>query len=305
MPNKVFYTWEQFFGDCEILIQQIPDYIESVYGVPRGGIPLAIRVASVKKLRFIAREQDITETTLIVDDIIDSGKTRRLFDKNVFFSIHNKDNIRNKTWSDDFSAHKTTKEWIVYPWETNEQSGPEDSIIRQLEFIGEDANREGLIETPKRVIKSWGELYSGYDRDPKNEVKVFNNEGCNEIILLKDIEIYSTCEHHLLPFLGQAHIGYIPNKKIVGISKLARITDIFAKRVQIQERLTEQITDCIQKLIKPLAVGCVIEAQHLCMRMRGVGKQNSIMTTSSLKGVFIEDSESGRAARNEFMRLIK
>lgn len=165
----------------------------------------------------------------------------------------------------------------------------------------EDLSREGIRETPDRFIKSWEYLLSGYDHSPSDILTVFDAEGYNQLILLKNIEIYSVCEHHLMPFFGTAHIGYIPKEKVVGISKLARIADIFARRLQIQERLTDQITTAIMDYVNPLGACCVIEADHLCMRMRGVEKQNSIMVTSSMKGIFLTDD----AARREFLQLIK
>jgi len=173
-----------------------------------------------------------------------------------------------------------------------------------IEHIGDDPNREGLAETPHRIIKSWKELYSGYNKDPKDVFKTFDSNGYDQIVLLKNCEIYSMCEHHMLPFVGKAHIAYIANGKVIGISKLARLMEIYSRRLQIQERIGEQITSDLMEHLNPLGAACIIEAHHYCMRMRGVGKQNSIMTTSSLKGIFLEKSEAGYAARNELMQLI-
>lgn len=166
--------------------------------------------------------------------------------------------------------------------------------------IGEDPDREGLLETPARVQRSYTELFSGYAKNPEDVMKVFEADGYDEMILLKDIEMYSTCEHHLIPFIGKCHIAYIPYEKICGISKLARVMEIYARRMQIQERLTDQIAHAIDDILHPRGVGVVIEAQHLCMKARGVEKQNSVMTTSSLLGVFRESE-----VRGEFLRLIK
>ena len=163
---------------------------------------------------------------------------------------------------------------------------------------------EGLEETPARVAKAYKYLLSGYDMRPDEILKTFPGEGYQQLVLLKDIEIYSLCEHHLIPFTGKAHIGYIPRDRVVGISKLARLADCFARRLQIQERLTEQITSALMDCLDPVGAACVIEASHLCMRMRGVEKQNSVMVTSSLKGVFMRNDEFGAAARKEFMDLI-
>jgi GTP cyclohydrolase I len=170
-----------------------------------------------------------------------------------------------------------------------------------LHEIGEDPTREGLLKTPERVAKSLQFLTHGYHLDP---VAILNSakfqEDYKQMVIVKDIEIYSMCEHHLLPFFGKAHIAYIPNKYIVGLSKLPRIADAFARRLQVQERLTNDIRDCIQKTLQPLGVAVVIEAQHLCMQMRGVQKQNSITTTSAFTGEFENDR-----TRSEFISLLR
>jgi GTP cyclohydrolase I len=149
----------------------------------------------------------------------------------------------------------------------------------------------------------WKEIYQGYDQNPRDILTTFSANGHDQIILLKNIEIYSMCEHHMLPFFGKAHIAYLPNPKgkIVGISKLARLLDIYARRLQIQERVGEQVTSALMEYLKPQGAACIIEATHMCMRMRGVEKQNSIMTTSSMKGIFLEDI----AAKNELINLIR
>jgi len=170
-----------------------------------------------------------------------------------------------------------------------------------LVAIGEDPNREGLLDTPKRVVKSWSELYRGYSQKPEDVLTVFDSGGYDQIVLLKDIELYSMCEHHMLPFFGKAHVAYIPDGKVIGISKLARLVDIFARRLQIQERIGDQVTDSLMEYLKPKGAACIIEATHMCMRMRGVGKQNSVMSTSSMRGVFMTESQ----ARQELMSLLR
>jgi len=177
----------------------------------------------------------------------------------------------------------------------------EKNIIEQLQFIGEDPDREGLKDTPSRIIKSWSELYIGYLQNPKDIMTTFDANEYDQIILLKDIELFSMCEHHALPFFGKAHVAYIPDKKIVGISKLARLVDIYARRLQIQERIGEQVTQALVTYLNPKGAACIIEAVHMCMRMRGVSKQESIMSTSSLKGAFFTSA----GARIELMGLIK
>ncbi|ACU64357.1 GTP cyclohydrolase I FolE [Chitinophaga pinensis] len=169
-----------------------------------------------------------------------------------------------------------------------------------IALLGEDVEREGLQKTPERVAKAMQFLTEGYQMDAKAILEGAKfTETYSEMVIVKDIELYSLCEHHMLPFFGKAHIAYIPNGYITGLSKLARVVDVFARRLQVQERLTHQILDAIQETLQPLGVGVVIEAQHLCMMMRGVQKQNSVTTTSAFSGQF----EDGRT-RNEFMRLI-
>ncbi|ETR72936.1 MAG: GTP cyclohydrolase 1 [Candidatus Magnetoglobus multicellularis str. Araruama] len=161
-------------------------------------------------------------------------------------------------------------------------------IAEILKYIGEDPNREGLLETPARVVKSWSELYSGYKQNPDNVFKCFEKIDAddNGIISLKKINFYSMCEHHMLPFTGEVDIGYIPNGKVVGISKLARVVDIFSKRLQVQERMTYQIAESIFKGVKPKGVIVVTRGQHFCTTARGIKKSHTIMTTTATKGVF-------------------
>ena len=169
-----------------------------------------------------------------------------------------------------------------------------------IENLGEDVNREGLQKTPERVAKAMQFLTHGYDLNPLEILKsALFTEDHQQMILVKDIEVYSMCEHHMLPFFGKAHVAYIPNGKIVGLSKIPRIVDAFARRMQVQERLTDEIKNCIQEGLNPLGVAVVIEAQHMCMQMRGIQKQNSYTTTSSFTGAFEKDK-----TRKEFISLI-
>ena len=170
-----------------------------------------------------------------------------------------------------------------------------------LELLGEDPERQGLLKTPDRVAKSMLFLTKGYAQDPaKILLSAVFNEDYRQMVIVKDIDFFSLCEHHLLPFFGKAHVAYIPNGKITGLSKIARVVDVFARRLQVQERMTTQIKDCIQKTLNPLGVMVVLEAQHLCMQMRGVEKQHSITTTSDFTGVFNQAK-----TREEFISLIK
>lgn len=170
-----------------------------------------------------------------------------------------------------------------------------------IDLIGEDSSREGLLKTPERVARSLQFLTHGYGLDPESILKsAIFEEDYSEMILVKDIEVYSLCEHHMLPFFGRAHVAYIPDGRIVGLSKIPRVVDVFARRLQVQERLTLQIRDAISSVLNPLGVAVVIEAQHLCMMMRGAEKQNSVTTTSAMSGEFMS-----APTRAEFMRLIR
>lgn len=177
----------------------------------------------------------------------------------------------------------------------------ENEVKKIIEYIGEDPTREGLLETPKRVQRAYDEIYSGYKQDPKSLMKVFHDGSCKEMVILKNCEFYSTCEHHMFPFFGHVSIGYIPNGKVIGISKLARLVDCFSKRMQIQERMTSQIADTIMQELDALGVIVVCEGVHFCMRSRGVKKQDASMVTSAVRGIFQESP----AARQEFLSLIK
>ena len=180
---------------------------------------------------------------------------------------------------------------------THKMSGFYKQIITDL---GEDTNRDGLLKTPERIAKAMQFLTHGYDLNPAEILKsAMFDEDYSQMVLVKDIEVYSMCEHHMLPFFGKAHIAYIPNGKIVGLSKLPRIVDAFSRRLQVQERLTNEIRDCIQETLNPHGVAVVIEAQHMCMQMRGVQKQNSVTTTSGFTGEFLK-----KATRDEFIDLI-
>ena len=175
-----------------------------------------------------------------------------------------------------------------------------DHTRRIIELLGEDTDREGLLKTPERVAKAMQFLNHGYDLDPSEIIKsAIFHEDHSEMIIVKDIEIYSLCEHHMLPFFGKAHVAYIPQGKITGLSKIARVADAYARRLQVQERLTCQIMQCIHEALNPLGVAVVIEAQHLCMMMRGVQKQNSVTTTSAFIGEFEK-----QPTREEFISLI-
>lgn len=290
MKDKIFISWEEVLHRMRLLEETNPlSSWKTLYGVPNGGMILSGFYHGMKT-------HNPKEATIILDDIEDSGRTRKFYEEK----------YPNIPFITLFNINDYPKgSWLVFPWEVDHPGIGDESIqqniTRVIQYIGEDPLREGLKETPNRVIKSYKELFSGYNKNPKDLFTVFDELGCDTMVVLKEIEFWSMCEHHMLPFYGKAHVAYIPSGgKIVGISKLARLVDLYARRMQVQERIGNQVTDALMEHLKPLGAACVIEASHMCMQMRGVGKQNSIMTTSSLAGVFKTDS----AVRSEFMNLI-
>jgi GTP cyclohydrolase IA len=270
------------------------------FGIPRGGIPaLYAIIAAARLCDFSVLEacEHPEEADLFVDDIIDSGETmQRWCDRypgKPFFTLIDKTDSKNA-----FNGA-----WVVFPWEGDAEGGIEDNVRRLLQFVGEDPLRGGLLETPKRVAKAWQHWTSGYDKDPAAELKVFEDgaDGCDEMVIVKDVPFYTHCEHHMAPFFGTASVAYIPNGKIVGLSKISRIVDIFARRLQVQERLTNQIADAINDNLDPKGVGVIITARHLCMESRGICQQGHSTVTSALRGVLKDKPE----ARAEFMSLVK
>ncbi|MFN8776275.1 MAG: GTP cyclohydrolase I FolE [Flavobacteriales bacterium] len=175
------------------------------------------------------------------------------------------------------------------------------AVQKILTELGENADRQGLLKTPARVARAYTYLTQGYEQDAREILRsAMFDETYSEMVIVKDIEVYSLCEHHMLPFFGKAHVAYIPNGRIVGLSKIPRVVDVFARRLQVQERLTLEVRDCLNDTLQPLGVAVVIECHHLCMQMRGVSKQNSVTTTSAFSGAFLEND----VTRREFMHLI-
>lgn len=304
MTEKLFYHPVNFALDVQILAKRITEDMlqgnvyTAIYGIPRGGWMVATALSYELDLPLITDPWKSDDNLIVVDDVVDSGRTMEEHSElGLTVAIHKKP---HSSIEPDIYINETDK-WVVYFWERQEGQGVADNVTRLLEYIGEDPAREGLVDTPNRFVKAYDFLFSGYKTDPAALIKTFDEiDGYDEMIWLNNIELYSMCEHHMLPFFGRAHIAYIPDKRVIGISKLARLVDVFSRRLQIQERLTNDITSALEEHLKPLGCACVIEAQHLCMTMRGVQKQNSIMTTSSLRGVFMEKL----AARNEFMSRI-
>jgi len=259
-----------------------------LYGVPRGGIPVA----------YLVEPNGLVETPeqamLIVDDIIDSGKTRDRYlarlPETTFLAL-----------ADYLEPKRRKGQWLVFPWEVGgKDESATDIVTRLLQYVGEDPTREGLRETPDRVMKAWKEWTSGYELDASKVFKCFldGGEKYDEMVVVKDLPFYSHCEHHLAPFFGTATIAYLPDQRVVGLSKLGRVLNVYAKRLQVQERLTVQVADAIQDNLKPKGVGVLVKARHLCMESRGLATQGHITITSALRGIFLESN-----VRQEFFTI--
>ena len=267
-------TWQHIRDRIEL---KGLDKSKKYYGVPRGGQPIAAMLNPVDRPE---------EADIIIDDLIDSGATQAKYilqyPNTKFIALFNK----QVEFKDD---------WLKFPWEQGGEVEIEENVKRIIQYF-DNSNREGLIETPKRYIKFLKEFLS----PPKFNFTAFEKEGYDEIILVKDIPFHSLCEHHLAPFYGIGHIAYIPNKKIIGISKLPRTLDMFSRRFQNQERITTQVAELLMEKLNAKGVAVVLEAEHMCMSMRGVKKHNTTTKTSKMIGVFKED----HMARSEFMSLI-
>lgn len=265
--------------------------VVGVWGVPRGGIVPAVLVGAalgVPVLDTLPPPADATRI-LVVDDLVDSGATQRryLADGYLFTALYHKN---------------TGGDWLVFPWErdTDDANGPADAVVRLLQHIGEDPTREGLVDTPKRVLKALTEMTGGYDDDPAVVLGTTFDVAYDELVAVTGIEFVSMCEHHMLPFVGTAAVGYLPSDRVVGLSKLARIVDTYARRLQVQERMTNQIAEAIHTVLHPLGVAVVVRAEHSCMSCRGVRKR-SAMVTSAMHGRFRDNAE----LRNEFLMLAR
>lgn len=293
-------THEQCMKAAQVVAQQLRTDLRfarlsmspvRLYGVPRGGIPAAYLVATA--LGGAGNVEVVDSPALahaIIDDIEDSGKTRARFKASCPATPF-------------YTLFKRGSAWLVFPWEATEVTSAEDIPTRLLQFVGEDPTREGLRETPARFVKAWRAYTDGYNTDPASVLKSFEDGGekYDELVLVRDIPVYSHCEHHLAPFFGRASVAYIPNGRVVGLSKLARLVDVFARRLQVQERMTQQIANALNDALQPRGVGVVVECRHMCMEARGVRTQGSSTTTSCLLGVLKTDT----AARAEFLRLIR
>jgi GTP cyclohydrolase I len=274
-----------------------------VYGVPRGGAV----VAGLLGARAGWRAVDAPERgCLVVDDLVDSGRTLSRYagvsiadDRGSF--VCDVDALARKPHAPEHlaSGAPTLAGWVEFPWERGER-GPEDAVVRILEFVGEDPTREGLLETPARVTKAFAEMTEGYRQDPGEILsKTFDAHGYDQMVVLKGIAFTSLCEHHMLPFTGEAVVGYVPGERVVGLSKLARLVECFARRLQIQERLTVEIRDAIDRHLAPKGTGVIVRAHHGCMSCRGVRLSDTQMITSALSGIVKERPET----RAELMAL--
>lgn len=275
----------------DILSMKLPDPIK-VFGVPRGGVSAALALGNHMSLRLV---DSIEESDIIVDDLVDSGATAdryiKAYPEKPFYALIDK---RSAPWKG---------QWIVWPWEATVESSIEDNIIRLLQYIGEDPNRGGLLETPSRVAKAWQHWCGGYNIDPMDFLKTFEDgaEKYDQMITRKEIPFYSHCEHHMAPIIGRCTVAYVPNGKIIGLSKMDRIVDVFARRLQVQERLTSQIADTLYEGLQAKGVGVRIDARHLCIESRGVKHQHSDTVTTALRGVMHTED----ATRAEFLRLVR
>lgn len=262
-----------------------------IYAIPGGGVPAALAVAQYIPLLLVDSPE---QADLFIDDVVDSGTTRdkwkRHWPEKEFYALVDK------------QAGRGASGWVAFPWEGDAVASFADNVVQLLQFVGEDPSRGGLKETPARVAKAWQFWCGGYGKDPKDVLKVFEDgaENHNQTITVQDIPIYSHCEHHLAPIFGTCTISYAPNGKIVGLSKLSRLADVFARRLQVQERMTDQIADALFTNLQPKGVGVIIKARHLCMESRGVCQQGHQTITTALRGVIKNDA----TARAEFMSLV-
>jgi len=266
-----------------------------LYPIPRGGVPAAYALLPFLQDRWswgVYLVDAPEKCNVFVDDIVDSGRTRELF----------MSQYPNRIFVSLFLANDT-KSWKVFPWEGEPLASAEDIPVRLLQYIGENPAREGLQETPKRFLRAWRDWTSGYHQRPADVLKAFKDGGekVDEMVIVRAIPFYSTCEHHMAPIFGTADIAYIPNGWNAGLSKLSRVLDVFARRLQVQERLTTQVADALMEGLEPLGCGVIIRARHLCMESRGICKQGHETITSAVRGVLRDKAE----ARAEFMALLR
>jgi GTP cyclohydrolase I len=292
---------------CKLLARALPRSSGYVYGIPRGGSAAALLFALCSDGRWVAIENP-DRADLILDDIYDSGatieKSQRIYPRTPHAVLINKSSpgVLSAGERGVYAAATVASDWVVFPWEGSEEISSADICTRLLQFIGEDPSREGLRETPSRFSKAWAAWTEGYKINPASVLKSFEDgsQDYDQMLVQKNIPVYSHCEHHLAPFFGIAHVAYIPSKRIVGLSKLSRLVDVFAHRLQVQERMTVQIARALDEALNPKGVAVVVECRHMCMESRGVRRQGAVTKTSALHGLFRDSA----AVRAEFLALI-
>jgi len=279
-----------------------------VYAVPRGGVFALHAIQNVVSRRFSFMDNPIRvvdapeQADVIVDDIVDSGLTRTRLWAQIDSRPGEQDEVPFVALVDKQNCEEDKAlGWVVFPWEESEEGSIESAFVRLLQFCHEDPKRQGLVETPKRMAKAYRFWTSGYGQNPADVLKVFEDgaEECDQMVVVKDIPFYSLCEHHLATFFGTATIAYIPNKRVVGLSKLTRLVDIFARRLQIQERLTSQIALALQEVLQTRGAAVCLQARHMCMESRGICRTGEVTVTSKLTGLFKSDPTT----RAEFFKI--
>ena len=287
-------TWNDVYFEADLIAARWRGRdVTSVVGIPQGGAVPAVLVAQMLGVPLRSTPES---GSLIVDDLIDSGATMQPY----VDLGYNVDALYRKPHSPAQIASQATlvDDWLAFPWE-KDAGAPTDGIIRLIEYIGEDPTREGLLDTPKRVLKAFKEMTEGYHLNPADILgTTFDVGDVDEMVVVRNIEFVSLCEHHMLPFTGTAAVAYIPKDRVVGLSKIARLIDLYARRLQVQERFTRQITTALDEHLNPKGSACVIEAAHACMGCRGVRKPSARMVTSSLTGMFRQHE-----VRAEFLSL--
>lgn len=293
MSDIITITWADVTTEADRIADRWSDSnISGVYGVPVGGVPLAVMVAERLAVPLLDAVPN-GEPTLVIDDLVDSGATADRYNGRFFDAGFRKPHSPTR-----HAPHaRLIDGWLAFPWE-RDNGDPTDAVVRLLQHIGEDPTRDGLKDTPKRVVKALRELTAGYAQDAATVLGTTFDVPYDDMVIVSGIKFASLCEHHVLPFHGTVTVGYVPGERVVGLSKIARLVEMYARRLQVQERLTREIAEAMETHLGALGVGVVIRGEHSCMAHRGVGKQ-ATMTTSAMLGVMRTDP----AARAELIAL--